>query len=122
MENRINFGRSIQLKGDLTGSEDLTIDGKLDGKIFLKENKLTIGENGQIKADIQAKEVLVAGHLTGNITATDRVEVATTGTMQGDISAPRVVLADGAQFRGSVDMDPHAPVRSEDKSSASSSS
>jgi cytoskeletal protein CcmA (bactofilin family) len=122
MENRINFGRSIQLKGDLTGSEDLTIDGKLDGKIFLKENKLTIGENGQIKADIQAKEVFVAGDLTGNITATDRVEVATTGTMQGDISAPRVVLADGAQFRGSVDMDPRAPVRTGEAGSATSSS
>jgi cytoskeletal protein CcmA (bactofilin family) len=122
MDNRITFGSSVQLRGDLTGSEDLTIDGKLDGKIFLKENKLTIGENGRITADIQAKEVVVAGDLTGNITASDRVEVATTGTMEGDISAPRVVLADGAQFRGSVDMDPRAPVRRDEAGTASPSS
>ena len=108
MNERITFGASVQLKGDLSSSEDLKIDGRLDGKIFLKDNKLTIGEKGRIKADILAKEVVVAGDLLGNITASDRVEVATTGTMQGDIIAPRVVLADGAQFRGSIDMDPRS--------------
>ena len=122
MEKRLTFGDSIQINGDLTGNEDLTIDGKLDGKIFLKDHKLTIGQNGHIKAEIQAMEVVVAGNLLGNITASDKVEVATTGTMQGDISAPRVVLADGAQFRGSIDMDPGSAVKRDESSPASSSS
>jgi cytoskeletal protein CcmA (bactofilin family) len=105
MQKLINLGKTIQIKGDLTGSEDLTIEGKLEGKIFLQDHNLTIGENGDIKADIQAKGVLISGKLVGNIKATDRVEVAAGGTVHGDISAPRVVLADGCRFRGSVDMD-----------------
>ena len=111
MDKRITLGESIQIKGDLTGDENLTIDGKLDGKVFLKDHKLTIGQNGHIKAEIQAKEVVVAGDLLGNITASDRVEVTTTGSMHGDISAPRVILADGARFRGSIDMGPKSTMR-----------
>ena len=111
MQKVINLGKTIQIKGDLTGNEDLTIEGKLEGRIFLKDHNLTIGENGDIKADVQAKGVVVIGKLVGNITAQDKVELAATGSMRGDISAPRVMIADGAQFRGSIDMKPQATAR-----------
>lgn len=105
MEKIVNIGQSIQIKGELTGNEDLTIEGKVDGKIFLKDHNLTIGANGKIAAEIHAKTVLVIGEIIGNVTADDKVEVAATGSMRGDILAPRVVLADGARFKGSIDMD-----------------
>jgi len=105
MEKLVNIGQSIQIKGELTGNEDHTLEGKVDGKIFLKDHNLTVGSNGRITADIHAKNVTVIGEVMGNITADDKVEVAETGSMKGDIVAPRVVLADGAKFRGSIDMD-----------------
>ncbi len=106
MENKIvNIGQSIHIKGELTGNEDLTIEGKVEGKVFLKDHNLTVGANGKIVAEIQAKTVMILGEVTGNITADDKVEVAATGTMRGDIHAPRVVLADGGKFKGSIDMD-----------------
>ena len=105
MEKIVNIGQSIQIKGELTGNEDLTIEGKVDGKVFLKDHNLTIGANGKIAAEIHAKTVLVIGEVIGNVTADDKVEVAATGSMRGDILAPRVVLADGARFKGSIDMD-----------------
>ena len=111
MDKVVNIGQSIHIKGELTGNEDLTIEGKVEGKIFLKDHNLTIGANGKITAEIQAKTVMVVGEVNGNITADDKVEVAASGTMRGDISAPRVVLADGAKFKGTIDMDrkPGAP-------------
>jgi cytoskeletal protein CcmA (bactofilin family) len=112
MEKLVNIGQSIQIKGELTGNEDLTIEGKVEGKIVLKDHNLTIGANGKITAEIQAKTVMVIGEIVGNITADDKVEVAATGSMKGDIVAPRVALADGARFKGSIDMDrkPGAPI------------
>jgi len=105
MDKVVNIGQSIHIKGELTGNEDLTIEGKVDGKIFLKDHNLTIGANGKITAEITAKTVMVLGEVSGNITADDKVEVATSGSMRGDITAPRVVLADGAKFKGAIDMD-----------------
>jgi len=105
VEKLVNIGQSIQIKGELTGNEDLTIEGKVDGKIILKDHNLTIGANGRITAEIHAKTVVVVGEVVGNITADDKVEVAPTGSMKGDISSPRVVLADGARFKGSIDME-----------------
>jgi len=105
MEKLVNIGQSIQIKGELSGNEDLTVEGKVDGKIMLKDHHLTIGANGRISAEIQAKTVMVVGEVIGNITADDKVEIAATGSMKGDIVAPRVVLADGARFKGSIDMD-----------------
>ena len=105
-EKIVNIGQSMQIKGELTGNEDLTVEGKVDGKISLKDHNLTIGANGRITADILAKAVVVAGEVVGNIIADDRVEVAATGSMKGDITAPHVVLADGARFKGGIDMDP----------------
>jgi len=123
MENKIvNIGQSIHIKGELTGNEDLTIEGKVEGKVFLKDHNLTIGSNGKILAEIQAKTVMILGEVTGNITADDKVEVAATGSMRGDIHAPRVVLADGGKFKGSIDMDSKKSERPVSTSTSASTS
>jgi cytoskeletal protein CcmA (bactofilin family) len=99
------IGQSIHFKGELTGNEDLTIDGTVEGKIDLKEHHLTIGKNGRIKADLHAKSITIIGDVTGQIVADDKVELQATGRLQGDILSPRLSIADGAHFKGSVDMD-----------------
>ena len=99
-----NIGKSIQIKGDLTGNEDLVIDGKVDGRIELPNNQLTIGAEGQVKADLHAKSVVVVGHVTGNINASERIEVQATGIVDGDVKAPRLVVEEGAVLNGSVEM------------------
>jgi len=104
MEKIVNIGQSVQIKGELMGKEDLTIEGKVDGKILVKEHNLTIGTNGHITAEVHAKTVSVLGHVTGNITADDKIEISESGTVEGDLLAPRVAIADGAKFRGSIDM------------------
>lgn len=103
-----SIGKSIHVKGELSGSEDLAIEGKVEGKIVLKGHRVTIGSTGQVAAEIVAKSVAVAGQVKGGIRADERVEVAATGSVVGDISAPRVVLVDGAKFKGSIDMDASA--------------
>ncbi len=105
MEKLVNIGQSIAIKGELTGNEDLTIDGKVDGKILLKDHNLTIGANGKISAELHAKTVIIIGEVVGNITADDKIEVAASGAVQGDLRAPRVVISDGARFKGSIDME-----------------
>jgi cytoskeletal protein CcmA (bactofilin family) len=105
MESIVNIGQSVEIKGTLTGNEDLTIEGMVDGKILVKDHSLTIGTNGKITAEVHAKNVVVVGHVVGNITADDKVEIAPSGSVQGDIRAPRVAIADGAKFKGSIDMD-----------------
>ena len=105
MGQTANIGQSIQIKGELTGNEDMTIDGIVEGNIQLKENHLTIGPNGNVKADINAKTVTITGKVDGNVTAEDKVEIRETGKLRGNIVAPRVVIADGAFFKGSVEME-----------------
>jgi len=105
MENLVNIGQSVQIKGELTGDEDLTIDGKVDGKIMVRDHSLTIGTNGKITAEVHAKTIVVVGHVQGNITADDKVEISSSGSVEGDIRAPRVAIADGARFKGSIDME-----------------
>jgi cytoskeletal protein CcmA (bactofilin family) len=105
MESNVNIGQSVEIKGTLTGSEDLTIEGMVDGKILVKDHSLTIGANGRITAEVHAKNVVVVGQVVGNITADDKVEVAPSGSVHGDVRAPRVAIADGAKFKGSIDMD-----------------
>ncbi len=100
-----NIGKSLQINGELSGNEDLTIDGRVTGKISMTGHSLTIGPNGQVSAEIHAKSLIVAGEVRGNITAEEKVEIAATGTLLGDVRAPRVVLADGAKFKGSIDME-----------------
>jgi cytoskeletal protein CcmA (bactofilin family) len=100
----VNIGKSVIIKGELSGSEDLTIEGQVEGKIELRQNVLTIGPNGKIKAQVFAKAIVVQGEVTGDITATERVDIRDNGSVDGDLSAPRVAIADGAHFRGSIDM------------------
>jgi cytoskeletal protein CcmA (bactofilin family) len=100
----VNIGPSVHIKGTLSGREDLTVDGRVEGKITLREHVLTIGANGHIEAELQAKAIVVHGKVIGNVIAEHRVEVAASGTVQGDIRAPRVSIADGAMFRGAIDM------------------
>ena len=100
----VNIGKSVVIKGELNGSEDLTIEGQVEGKIELRQNILTIGPNGRIKAQVFAKAVIVLGEVTGNVTATEKVDIRDNGSVDGDIASPRVAIAEGAHFRGSIDM------------------
>jgi cytoskeletal protein CcmA (bactofilin family) len=100
----VNIGKSVVIKGELNGSEDLTIEGQVEGKIELRQNVLTIGPNGKIKAQVFAKSVVVLGEVTGNITATEKVDIRDNGSVDGDLVSPRVAIAEGAHFRGSIDM------------------
>jgi cytoskeletal protein CcmA (bactofilin family) len=100
----VNIGKSVVIKGELNGSEDLTIEGQVEGKIELRQNVLTIGSNGRIKAQVFAKSVVIFGEVIGNVTASEKVDIRDNGSVDGDIAAPRVAIAEGAHFRGSIDM------------------
>lgn len=100
----VNIGKSVVIKGELNGSEDLTVEGQVEGKIELKDHVLTIGPNGKIKAQVFAKSVIVLGEVHGNVTASEKVDIRDGGSVDGDIVSPRVAIAEGAHFRGSVDM------------------
>ncbi len=107
----VNIGKSVVIKGELSGSEDLTIEGKVDGQIELRDHVLTIGPNGRIKATISAKSVAVMGHVIGNVSASDKINIRENGRVEGDINAPTVAIAEGARFRGSVAMDGQTKAR-----------
>ena len=100
----MNIGKSVVIKGELSGSEDLTIEGQVEGKIELRQNLLTIGPNAKIKAQVFAKTVVVEGQVHGNISAGERIDIRDKGVVEGNLAAPRVAIADGAHFRGSIDM------------------
>jgi cytoskeletal protein CcmA (bactofilin family) len=100
----VNIGKSVVIKGELNGSEDLTIEGHVEGKIELRDHVLTIGPNGKIKAELFAKSVVVLGEVVGNVSASEKVDIRENGSVDGDITSPRVAIAEGAHFRGSVDM------------------
>lgn len=102
--NSGSIGKSIVIKGELSGSEDLIIEGQVEGKIELRQNVLTIGANGRIQAQIFAKQVIVQGEVIGNMTASEKIDIRENGSVEGDIVAPRVAIAEGAHFRGSIDM------------------
>lgn len=102
--DKVNIGKSVVIKGELSGSEDLTIEGHVEGRIELRENVLTIGPNGKIRAEVFAKAVVVLGEVVGNVTASEKVDIRDNGSVDGDIISPRVAIAEGAHFRGSVDM------------------
>jgi len=108
-EEPVSIGKSIVISGQLSGSEDLVIEGHVDGKIELRNHVLTIGSNGRITAQVAAKAIIVFGHVTGNLTATEKVEIRESGSVEGDIVAPRVAIADGSNFRGSIDMQRKEP-------------
>ncbi len=107
MSNQICIGSSMRIEGELTGHEDLVIDGTVQGKIVIRGHQLTIGENGHVTAEIhEAGSVIVQGTLVGNVSAEHKIEIGRTGSILGNIRAPSVVLAEGARFKGSVDMEP----------------
>ena len=116
----VNIGKSVVIKGELSGSEDLTIEGQVEGKIELKDHLLTIGPNGRIKAQVFAKTVIVLGEVNGNVSASEKVEIRDGGSVDGDIISPRVAIAEGAHFRGSVDMQKKAGSSSASASTSSS--
>jgi len=103
-ESMANIGKSITIKGDLSGNEDLVIEGKVEGKIDLPSNRLTIGAGGQVHAQVHAKSVVVIGRVTGNVSATERLEIQASGVVEGDVRAPRLVVQEGAVLNGGIEM------------------
>lgn len=98
------IGKSIIIKGDLSGDEDLIIEGKVEGRVQLPNNQITVGTNGRITADIEAKAIIVVGQTAGNLIASERLEVQATGAVDGDINAPRLQIHEGATVNGSITM------------------
>lgn len=105
MREKAILGPSLVLKGDLTGEEDLTIQGRVEGKVVLKKNGITVGKEGRVKADLYAKSICVEGDVRGNLYADDRIVIRETGNVRGNLVAPRVKLEEGSKFKGSIDMD-----------------
>ena len=99
------IGPSITIHGDVTGEEDLVVDGVIEGTVNLKENNLVVSENGKVTANVNARIIRVDGEVKGELRGTEQVSISPTGKVSGDIRAPRVVLEDGCQFKGSVDME-----------------
>ena len=116
------IGKSVVIKGELSGSEDLYVDGQVEGSISLKNNMLTVGPNGSVKATVEAKGVVVQGKLEGNVAASDRVELRKSAVVTGDIATQRIAIEDGAYFKGKVEIQkeaaqPPAPNRPEPRNS-----
>src|SRR5689334_7578190 len=99
-----HIGKSVQIRGELTGSEDLYLDGEIEGTIDLRDHSLIIGPNGRIKASISARDLTVHGKVEGNVNATGRVELRKSCTLVGDVSTQRIVIEDGAFFKGAIDI------------------
>ena len=98
------IGKSVVIKGELSGSEDLYVDGQVDGSISLKNYSLTVGPNGQVKASVDAKGVVVQGKLEGNVLASDRVELRKSAVVTGDITTQRISIEEGAYLKGKIDI------------------
>jgi cytoskeletal protein CcmA (bactofilin family) len=103
-ESVATIGKSIIIKGDLSGDEDLIIEGKVEGRVQLPNNEITVGSDGRITADIEAKSIIVIGQTAGNLNASERVEVQSGATVQGDIAAPKLQIQEGAVVNGSISM------------------
>jgi cytoskeletal protein CcmA (bactofilin family) len=99
-----HIGKSVVIKGELSGSEDLYIDGHVEGAIELKGNRLTLGPNGRVKANVNARSVVIQGRLEGNVRATDRVDLKQSAVVLGDIATQRISIEEGAFFKGGVDI------------------
>jgi cytoskeletal protein CcmA (bactofilin family) len=99
------LGSSLHVKGEITGNEDLAIDGSVEGLIQLEERKLTIGASARVTADVIAREVVVYGNVKGNLRARDRIEIKKDGSVVGDSTTARIMIEDGAYFKGSIEID-----------------
>lgn len=104
-----HIGKSVVIRGELTGNEDLYLDGDIQGTIDLRDHKLVIGPNGKIKATITARDLVVHGKVEGNVTGSERVELKKSCSLVGDISTQRIVIEDGAYFKGAIDIKENAP-------------
>jgi cytoskeletal protein CcmA (bactofilin family) len=98
------IGKGLFIKGEITGSESLLIDGKVEGSLNLPGNRVTVGRNGQVAANITAREIVVLGKVKGNVTASDRVDIRAEGSLSGDVAAARISIEDGAFFKGGIDI------------------
>ena len=98
------IGKSLVIKGEVSGSESLYIDGKIEGTINLAGNRVTVGRNGQVSANITAREIVVLGKVRGNMVASDRVDIRSEGSLTGDVAAQRISIEDGAFFKGGIDI------------------
>ncbi len=103
-EQAATIGKSLVIKGEVTGSESLYIDGRVEGTINLPGNRVTVGRNGQVSANVTAREVVVQGRIVGNVTASDRLDVRSEGSLTGDVVAQRISVEDGAFFKGKIDI------------------
>jgi cytoskeletal protein CcmA (bactofilin family) len=104
-----NIGKSIVIKGDLTGEEDLVVEGKVEGRINLPNHRLTIGQGGSVEAEVHAKAVIVIGKIAGDVSAGERLEIQASGIVHGDVRAPRLVVQEGAVLNGSIEMSVKEP-------------
>ncbi len=102
--DQATIGKGLLVKGEITGSESLYIDGKVEGSINLPGNRVTVGRNGQVAASIIAREIVVLGKIRGNVSATDRVDIRAEGSLSGDVAAARISIEDGAYFKGGIDI------------------
>jgi cytoskeletal protein CcmA (bactofilin family) len=98
------LGKSVILKGQIISREDLTIDGEVEGTVELKEHRLTIGPNGKVKANVKARELVVIGTIQGDVEITDKIDIRREAKLVGDIKTARVVIEDGAYFKGNIDI------------------
>ena len=103
------IGKSVVVRGELSGSEDLYVDGEVQGSISLCGQTLTIGPNGRVRANLEARNVIVHGSVDGNVTASDRVDLRNSASLTGDISTARVAIEDGAYFKGTIDIEKTEP-------------
>lgn len=108
---RAVLGSSISVSGELSGGEDLLVQGKVDGKIDLAQHTVTIGRSGRVAADVYAKVIHVEGEVKGNLFGSEQILVHKTGSVHGNLASPRVALEDGCKFKGNIDMDPQAAER-----------
>jgi cytoskeletal protein CcmA (bactofilin family) len=119
---RAIIGPSISIQGDVTGEEDLVVQGRVEGKIDLKQHNVTIGKDGRVKADIFGRLIQVEGEVRGNLFGDEQIVVAGSGQVEGNITAPRVTLEDGCRFKGSIDMEPKGGTRKTGVTSSGSTS
>ena len=103
-QEQATLGKSLVIKGEVTGSESLYIDGRVEGSINLPGNRVTVGRNGVVSANIAAREIVVLGKVRGNMTASDRVDIRGEGSLTGDVIAQRISIEDGAYFKGGIDI------------------
>jgi cytoskeletal protein CcmA (bactofilin family) len=103
-QDQATIGKSLVIKGEVTGSESLYIDGRVEGSINLAGNRVTIGRNGVVNANINAREIVVTGKVRGNLVASDRVDIRNEGSLTGDVIAQRISIEDGAFFKGGIDI------------------